>query len=146
MKATALIVMLMATALVVSAANSQDTGGAKNEAESTKKIKELQKERLNVLSAMAESAGVLVRDGRVLLEVAYEARQQLLQAQIEYADDDAQRIQFYESYVEALKQYEELAIARKESARGSEFAVLKARAGRLGAEIELERLKAKAAK
>jgi hypothetical protein len=146
MKATALIVMLMATALVVSAANSQDSGGAKNEAESTKKIKELQKERLDALSAMAESASILAKQARVSLEEACEAQQQLLQAQIEYANNDAQRIQFYEKYIEALKQYEELAKVRKEGARGTEIAVLKARAGRLGAEIELERLKAKAAK
>jgi hypothetical protein len=146
MKATALIVMLMATALLVSAANSQDSGGAKNEAESTKKIKDLQKERLDVLSAMAESAGRLAQQARVSHEVAYESRQQLLQAQIEYAEDDAQRIQFYESYIEVFKQSEELAITRKEGARGTEIPILKARAGRLGAEIELERLKAKAAK
>jgi hypothetical protein len=146
MKTTALIVMVFATALVVSAANSQDSGGAKNEAESTKKIKELQKQRLNVLSDMAETASVLVRGARVSHEVAYESRQQLLQAQIEYAEDDDQRIQFYESYIEVFKQFEELATATKESGRGTGIPILKARAGRLGAEIELERLKAKAAK
>ena len=146
MKATASIVMLMATALVVSAAHSQDSGGAKNEAESTKRIKELQKERLSVLSAMAESAGILLQQGRVSPEVVYESRQELFQTQIEYADDDAQRIQFCESYIEALKKYEQLMIARKEGAQGSEFAVLKARAGRLGGEIAMERLKGNAAK
>jgi hypothetical protein len=146
MKATALIVMLMATALVVSAANSQDTAGANKPDESAKKIKDLQKERLDVLAAMAESAGILAKQARVSLENACEAQQQLLQAQIEYADNDAQRARFYESYIEALKQYEELAKARKEGARGTEISILNARAGRLGAEIALERLKAKPAK
>lgn len=147
MKATALIVMLMATALVVSAASPQEGSAAKNQQEeSAGKIKKLQKERLEALSAAIESAGVLLQQGRALPEVVDECRQQLLQAQIEYAEDDAQRIQFCESYIKALKQSEELAIARKESARGSEMAVQKTKATRLGAEIELEQLKAKAAK
>src|SRR3569623_1446037 len=128
MKATALIVMLMATALVVSAANSQDKGGAKNQDESTKKIEELQKERLAVLSDMAEGAALLAKQARVSLEEACEAQQKLLQAQIEYADNDAERVRFYESYIDVLKNYEELANVRKEGARGSEVSVLNARA------------------
>ncbi len=147
MKATALIVMLMATALIVSAASPQEGGAAKNQQEeSAGKIKELQKERLEALSAAIGSAGILVRDGRALPEVAEECRHQLLQAQIEYAANDAQRIQFYESDIKVLKQSEEIAIARKESARASEMAVQKAKAARLEAEIALERLKAKVAK
>ncbi|HEY4261146.1 MAG TPA: hypothetical protein VGM98_13360 [Schlesneria sp.] len=147
MKTTALIVMVMATALMVSAASPQEGGAAKNQQEeSARKIKELQKERLEALSAAIASAGTLVQQGRALPEVVDECRHQLLQAQIEYAEDDAQRIQFYEGYIKALKKSEELAIARKESARASEMAVQKAKATRLGAEIALERLKAKAAK
>ncbi|MDB5347257.1 MAG: hypothetical protein JWP89_5634 [Schlesneria sp.] len=144
MKTTALIVMVLATALMVSAASSQEGGAVKNQQEeSAKKIKELQKERLEVLSALAEGAGLLAKQGRVSIEEACEARLQFLRAQIEEADTDAQRIKFYENYIVAMQQFEEMAKVRKEGARGTEVTVLKAKASRLEAEIALERLKAK---
>lgn len=146
MKATALIVMVMATALVVSAANSQDKGRAKNQDESTKKISDLQKERIAALQAVADVAAHLVKSGQLSIEEACDAKLVLLRAQIDAAETDADRIKFCEDLVEAMKQYEEIAKARKASAQGTEVSVLKVKASRLEAEINLERLKAKMAK
>ena len=146
MKATALIVMLMATTLVVSAANSQDKGGIKNQDESTQKIKELQKEQIATLKEMTEAAAELFRRGAASVDEIYEARTLLFQAELDAAETDADRIKLYEGLVTTMKDYEELAIARKMAARGTHVAVLKVKARRLQAEIALERLKANAAK
>lgn len=146
MKATAWIVMLMATTLVVSVANSQDKGGIKNQDESTQKIKELQKEQIATLKEMTEAAGELFRRGAASVDEIYEARTLLFQAELDAAETDAGRIKLYEGLVATMKDYEELAIARKMAAQGTHVAVLKVKARRLQAEIALERLKAQTAK
>ncbi len=143
MKAITLIVMLMATALVVSAANSQDKGGAKNQDESAKKIKELQKERIATLEGMTDGATRLAKRGSHSIEEACDAWLLLVRAQVDAAEADSDRIKFYETYVEAMQQFEELAKVRLEGAKGTKVTVLRAKANRLEAEIAIEQLKAK---
>jgi hypothetical protein len=145
MKATALIVMLTVTALVVSAANSQEAPKDQQEA-SARKIRELQKERIAALEGMTDGATRLAKRGSHSIEEACDAWTLLVRAQVDAAEVDLDRIKFYERYVEAMQEFEEMARARKEAARGTEVAVLKAKACRLEAEIALEQLKAKGAK
>lgn len=144
MKTPALIVVVMAVALVVSAANSQEAG--KNPADASAKIKELQIERIGILRDLAEFSTPLLKRGTYTFDEACEAKSLLLNAEIEVAEIDAARIKLYEEFVESMNLYEEIARARKEGARGTEADVIKVKARRLEAQIAMERVRAKAAK
>jgi hypothetical protein len=145
MKMTALIAMVMATALMVSTASPQEAGvagGNKQEA-SAKRIKELQKERIATLEGMMDGATRLAKRGSHSIEEACDAWLLLVRAQVDAAEADSDRIKFYETYVAAMQQFEEMARAQLEAARGTKVTVLRAKANRLEAEIAIERLKAK---
>jgi hypothetical protein len=77
-------------------------------------------------------------------EEIYEARLLVLQAELDTAEKESDRITLYKNIVELLREYEQWADARAKAARGGVATVLKLKARRLEAEINLERAKAKA--
>jgi hypothetical protein len=100
---------------------------------------ELLKERLGVLQQVHEVASALFSHARCSFEEVLAARRQLLQAQLEAATTDKERIEILEKMVEEATKTEEVAKRLKESAQASELPVLQAKADRLTAEIQLDR-------
>lgn len=108
-----------------------------------KKVKELQKERIATLKAIADLNTRLFQSGRASFEAALEARVLVFEAELESAEKESDRSKLYENLVDVLKQYEEVAKQRAKTAQGTEAAVLKVKARRLDAEIHLEQAKVK---
>ena len=106
--------------------------------QSSKKVKELQKERVEVLRDLAEQYAHLYKNGRVEVELLLEARVMLFQAEADGAEKQSDRIARLKRLVEELKNYEQIAQARVETARGVKASVLKVKARRLEVEIQLE--------
>jgi hypothetical protein len=149
MRTPALILTVMAATLLIARASPQDgvNSSRKDQAEeSGRKIKELQKERIATLKEMADISTRLFQNGRGSFEAALEARVLVFEAELDAAEKESDRITLYKDLVKVLKEYEELAKERVKMARGTEAAVLKAKARRLEAEIHLEQAKARAAK
>lgn len=138
--------LVMGALLTGSARSQEDAEKAGTQVAATLKVKQLQAERLAALKDLVEVTDVLYRKARAEAGSAYEARLQLLNAEVDLAESDAERIKFYENFVNVMKEYEDYAIARKQAARGTEIDILKAKAARLEAEIALEKVKSKAAK
>jgi hypothetical protein len=61
----------------------------------------------------------------------------LLNAELDLAPDRAARIALREQTIKQLRSIEELAVTRKEAARGTQIEILEAQADRLQAEIDL---------
>jgi membrane fusion protein (multidrug efflux system) len=141
MRGLALILSVAAAVLLMLPASAQDNGEASSAEEtekSTDKVKELRRERIAALQAMAEIETSLYQKGKTSLEEVQEAKVLVCEAELDAAEKESDRIALLQNLVEVLKQYEELAKVRKQTARGTEAAVLKARARRLEAEIRLE--------
>jgi hypothetical protein len=113
---------------------------------STKKVSELQKERIATLTGLVEIAFRLALTGRLELNDLLEERLTLLKAEVDFADKESDRIVLYEKALESLKEYQALAKARKENAMGTELPILKIKATSLEIEILLEQAKIKVAK
>jgi outer membrane protein TolC len=149
MKMPALILIVMVAALPMAPANPQDKANPprKDQAdESAKKIKELQKQRIATLKEMADGITNLFQRGQGSFEEVLEARMLVHKAELDAAEKESDRIALYKNMVDLLKQTEEIAATKFKAARGSANSVLKVRAMRLEAEINLERAKAKEAK
>jgi hypothetical protein len=114
--------------------------------DSATKIKELKTERIVALRDVAKFSHALFRNARIDPDRAYSWNQILLNAELEVAENEADRIKLYEKFVETMKEYEAIATTRKQGAQGTEADVLKAKVLRLEGEIALEQAKAKAAK
>lgn len=144
------ILAVLAATLLMAPASPQDRvkPSSKDQAEeSAKKVKELQKERIATLTQMADIIAKLYQSGRGgSLEEMYEARLLLLKAELDAAEKESDRITLYKNFVEWSKKFENLAEANVKTARGTMAPVLKFKARRLEAEINLERAKAKEAK
>jgi len=110
--------------------------------ESAKKVKELQKERIAALKEVVQLAGHLYQSGRAEYAEVLDARLLLLEAELDAAEKESDRVALYEKAIAALKEYEKWATARVEGGRGTQAAVLKIKARRLEVEIALERAKA----
>jgi outer membrane protein TolC len=114
--------------------------------QSAKKVKQLQKERIATLKDLVDHAVAGYQNARASYEEVFEAQILLLNAELEAAEKESERITLYKKLVDALKAYEELANAQKESGKGTATGVLKIKARRLEAEIHLEQAKVKEAK
>jgi outer membrane protein TolC len=140
--------MMKLLALLVAAALSTAAGAQekppKEQAEaSAKKIRELRKERITVLGKVVDQATAQFQRAQGSYEEVLEAQVLLLQARLDAAEKESDRIELYEQAVELLKQVEKVAAARVEAGRGTELAVHKIRARRLEVEIRLEQAKLK---
>ncbi len=150
MKMPALILVAVTALLPASPASPQAVAAdppAKDQAEaSAQKVKDLQKERIATLQELVDVLTKLAQASRVEVGEATQARVLLLRAELDAAEKGADRVALYEKAVDSLRKYEELARAQVAAGRATEAAVLKVKARRLEAEIELEQAKAKDAK
>lgn len=149
MRTPALILAVMAATPLVASAGPQDKANSSPKeqiAESTRKVKELQKERIAALKAAADTSLKLAQRARLEISEATEDGMALLKAELEVAEKESDRIALYKQALDLLKGYEEIAKARQAAARGTELAVLKVKARRLEVEILLEQAKIKEAK
>jgi membrane fusion protein, multidrug efflux system len=146
MRMLALILTVVAATLLTAPASPQDRVNPSRKEQlqqAAKKVKELQKERIATLKAMADVNTRLFQSGKASFEEALEAMVLVFEAELDAAEKETERIKLYKNLVDVLKGYEEVARQRVQTARGTEAAVLKARARRLEAEIHLEQAKAK---
>lgn len=114
--------------------------------ESAKKVKELRKERIAILKELVDQATRAFQSARASYEEVLEAQMLLLQAELDAAEKESERIAIYQMAIDALKQSEKLAAARVQAGRGTQAAVLRIKARRLEVEIQLEQAKIKEAK
>jgi hypothetical protein len=146
---SASILAVIAATLLVSPIRSQEgaTPASKDKTDaSAKKVQELRKERIAVLEKMTEQLAALFRTAKVDYVEVLEAQRLLLEAKLDAAETDKERVELYKQLVDVLKAREKSAEARRQAGREIEPNVLKARARRLEAEIHLEQAKMKAAK
>jgi hypothetical protein len=115
--------------------------------EPVKTVKELQKERITTLKQLADITNQMFQRGNVRsFEEVLEARLLVLEAELDAAEKESDRITLYKNIVDVLKEYETIADRMVKIAKGTQATVLKVKARRLEAEINLERAKAKEAK
>ncbi len=148
MRKPALILAVLAATLLMAPASPQDKVNPprKDKAEeSAKKVKELQKERIATLKQMVEVISDLFRHNRAEFDEAIQARLMLLKAELDAAEKESERITLYKNIVDVLKDFEKIADRRYKASRVSLYPVLKVKAMRIEAEIDLERAKAKEA-
>ena len=105
------------------------------------RVKELQKERLDVLKKIVELKDQAFRHGEVPFLDRSHAYQQMFEAELALCDNDADRIKVREKMLEQAKEDEELVsrLARAGEVGPFDFPTVVAK--RLAIEIELERLK-----
>lgn len=113
---------------------------------SARKARDLQKERIAVLKELLDQTSALFRNARVPYDEVLEAQMLLLNAELDAAETEPDRVALYKKALDHLKAYEEVARAQKTAGRGNELASLKIKARRLEVEIQLERAKIKEAK
>jgi predicted phage tail protein len=119
---------------------------APSKEEAAKKVKQLQQERIATLKAMIDVGVKLAPVGHFPTRELAETRMTLLKAEVEATEKESERIALYQHAVEALKEYEGLAQAAKEAARGTELDKLAIKAWRLEVETWLAQAQLKAAK
>jgi outer membrane protein TolC len=83
--------------------------------------------------------------GRASDEEVLQAKLAVLQAELELAESDRERVTVLEKVVAVQKEIETIVQTHFKAARAGQIDVLRAKANRLDAEIALERAKAKAA-
>ena len=143
----ALILNIVAATLLAAPDSPGDAINFRTAAdESATKIKDLQKERIATLRELVEISTRLYQSGRGSYGEALDALVLLHKAELEAAEKESDRIALYKNFVELLKNHEKLAESQMEAARGNGTAILKFKAKRLEAEIQLEQALAKEAR
>lgn len=148
MRSAAIALTLVAVAVLVTSASSQgvpSNAGKNQHDESDRKVKQLQQERIATLKQAADIADKLYKNARVTPEEVCEAQLQFLRAEFDAAANEADRVAWCQKCVDALKNYEQIAAAAVQNAKGTQVSALKVKASRLEAEILLEQAKARAA-
>lgn len=107
------------------------------------KLTGLLKERVVALRALAEQSTKDYQGGKVPFDRVHQAAQALLLARLELCESDRERIMVLEEGVALAKEYEKVTTQRYKSGAGPASDPLQATAGRLQAEIALERARAK---
>jgi membrane fusion protein (multidrug efflux system) len=145
MQIFALILAVTAATFLLAPASAQDGENRSIKhvtQQSADKIKELQKERIATLEAMADIETRLHQVNKASMESMLEARISVCEAKLSAAENESDRITILKDLVELFKKHEELAKARGQFAKGTEASVLKVHAMRLEAEIRLEQARA----
>ena len=99
----------------------------------------LLRERLAVLKELVALHRDLYRNARVEVQSLSAAEQEWLSAKLELTDRPAERRAIFREFIENTRKMEQVAVAAKEAARGTDIGVLEARALRLKAEADLAR-------
>jgi hypothetical protein len=141
MRMLALTLTVMAATLLMAPASPQDRVNPSRKdktEESAKKVKELQKERIATLE---ERAAIITKlffqAGRASVEEVYEATELVFKAKLDAAEKESDRITLYKNFVNVSRQIEKFADERMKFAAGTKASVLKIKAMRLKAEIDL---------
>lgn len=148
MRMPAFVLTLMAVTLGLVPVSAQDAAKVSPQeqiAESVKKVKELQAERIAALRELVDINRRLFQHARIEFAEVIDAQGLLFEAELEAAEKESDRIAIYQNMVDLLKQDEQFAAGRVERAQGSSAAVFKIRAKRLQAEIRLVQAKLKEA-
>jgi hypothetical protein len=103
----------------------------------SEKLTALRKERRDALRDAVDVAMALYRKARIEQGPVLRITNTLLNAELDLAPDRAARIALREQTIKQLRSIEELAVTRKEAARGTQIEILEAQADRLQAEIDL---------
>jgi membrane fusion protein (multidrug efflux system) len=146
MRTPALILAVVAATLLTAPASPQDRVNLSRKEQrekSARKVKDLQKERIATLKALADLNTRLFQRGRASFEAVLEARVRIFEAELDAAEKESDRITLYKNFVDVLKEYEEVANQRVKTGQGTEASVFKVKARRLEAEIHLEQTKVK---
>jgi hypothetical protein len=126
-------------------------GGAKPAAQeqigaSAQKIKELQKERIAILKEVVDEAVRNYQKARGSYEEVLKAQMLFLQAELDAAEKESERVTLFKRAVETLSQYEKSAQRDFQGGRATNAPILRIKARRLEVEIQLEQAKIKEAK
>jgi len=106
------------------------------------KVRRLQEERLSILKEIAAEKESLYRTGRTTANELLPAKSAVLRAELELCGSDQARIVVLEKLVTNAKELEEFNETLFHAARVPRSEFLTAKANRLQAEIDLERVKA----
>jgi|GEM_PF-2066620 len=148
MKIPFLIVAGVVVSLTAAAGYCQEKANpasADQIAASQKKIKDLQKERIATLKEVVEQLTARSRAGRAEFDEVFEARLEVHGAELAATEKSSERIETQKKIIEVLGEYEKVAESRRAMARGPSSMILKVKARRLQAEIDLEQAKIKEA-
>jgi hypothetical protein len=124
--------------IVVASAIAADWPASRHDGASAQ-LESLLKERRDVVRKLVEIVNRRYQTGMVTQESVILASNLLLDAELELARTKAERIAVCQKLVGNLRQLEQAAEARHERTMGSADDVLKAKAARLKAEIQLVR-------
>lgn len=136
---TGLLIMIGVLSLTLVFARQYPTSAQDSGVSRHSKISTLLEERRDALKARVYIIEKLVEISQSTSEALVAAQADLINAEIEMATNDNERIAAIQRKVENAKQLEAIAEQRKHGGRGSEADILMAKAARLGAEIELQR-------
>jgi outer membrane protein TolC len=125
---------------LIPATRASAASGAQNA-----KVKELQQERLAILHEVATLVKQVHQHGTGSLDQVHQANRMVFDAELELAATERERLAVLEKIVAEAKQHEEYVLQRSKLGVAPPTAPLKAKAGRLEAEIALERARVKAA-
>jgi hypothetical protein len=109
------------------------------------KIKELQKEWLDAVRAMAKQEEARAKNGQAPPEEVMASTRTFAEAELEVCESDKERVTALEKILVMARDTEKLAAGFAKSGQGRESTALKAKAERLRYEIALERAKTKVA-
>lgn len=107
------------------------------------KLKGLLRERLATLRDVAAETTKEYTSGRVSFDRVYQALRMSLDAELELCDTDKERVTVLEKVVAQAREFEKAATQRAKAGLATTSDALMAKAGRLEAEIALERARAK---
>ena len=105
------------------------------------KVKQLLKERLAVLQEVARMAAEEYKTGKSSFDRVHRARMAVVDARVELCESDKERIAILEEAVVLARDNEKVATQRYQAGQAPASDPLMAQAGRLDAEIALERVK-----
>jgi outer membrane protein TolC len=148
MRMSALFLILMATALPMAPARAQDKENPSPPQQSeqvAKKINQLRQERITTLKEVVEQVSTMHNKGLASIDEVYEARLAVMQAELDAAAEESNRVALYKNIVDLLAEWEHSANEMRKTVRTEGTSYLKVKARRLHAEINWEQAKAKAA-
>ncbi len=112
---------------------------ARDDEDNAAKLTDLLKTRRETLRQLLKVAEEQYRTGHSSFDSVVRASDQLIKAELELAEGYEATLALYEQRVGQFQTLENMATARYQAGQASQEDVLAARAGRLGAEIELLR-------
>lgn len=139
-----IVISVLVLVACVGAAMSTRTAESQDRQQSDRddRINKLLAERRDTLRGVVDAAMEQYISGEALLDTVIHARKGLLEAEMELATTNAERIRIHEKRVKNLRQLEDSVKDRHAAGTAGVRQVLTAKAARLKAEVELLRAQA----